>query len=296
MKFLELRHDFELDALTFGNVVAPLLHHYRTSPKVIAMAETIQVSMHLRRDEEFDGDAVRVWESATRNGKSGHIKTMSKLSLEIQRASRAWTSFLWCSDPALLQDRERTAVLATYWAMKPLFPKEKNVWTYDPLEVDAGSLMARTVRQGIEIQLERLATICRLRGEDELADYYSPKRATWFVDNVFRAPKMLWDLFERERKMIRVWGPLLGQPPAAEAFHEAREKCAGAWSDIMRGGLDWRFVTAMVENEAMAALEDFQELPVRRKLEILVEPRRDTIAQSMIAQGGKVIFFPKRAA
>lgn len=291
MKFLELRHDFELDAMTFGLTVAPLLHHYKTSPKVAAMAETIQVSLHLRRGDEAESDAVRVWESTVRDGKAGHIKTMSKLSLEMQRAVRAWTSFLWCSDLQLLQDRDRTAVLAVYWALKPLQAKEKNVWTYDPLEVDSEGMLARTARQGIEIQLERISTLCRLRGEAELAEYYAPKRATWFVENVFRAPKLLWDLFDRERKMIRVWAPLMGHAVEAEAFVEAREKCAATWNEVMRTALDWRFVTAMVENEAMAAMEEHMELPVRRRLDVFVEPKRDVGAQS-----GKVIYFPKRAA
>jgi hypothetical protein len=216
---------------------------------------------------------------------------MSKLSLDMQRAVLAWTSFLWCSDLQLLRDRERTAVLAAYWALKPLQSKEKNVWTYDPLEVDSEAMLARLARQGIEIQLERIATLCRLRGEAALAEYFAPKRATWFIENVFRSPKLLWDLFDRERKMIRVWAPLLGQSVVAEAFEEAREKCAATWNDVMRCNLDWRFVTAMVENEAMAALEGHQDLPVRRRLEIFVAPKRDLAAQS-----GKVIYFPKRAA
>lgn len=291
MKFLELRHDIELDALTFGSLVAPLLHHYETSPRTEAMGERILVSLHLSREAGLEVEAQRVWQSAVRDGKAGHIKTMSKLSLEVQRAARAWTSFLWCSNPALLRDRERTATLAAYWAMKPLYAKEKNVWTYDPLEVDSPGMMARVVRQGIEIQLERLATICRLRGEAELAEYYSPKRATWFVANVFRTPKLLWDLFDRENKMIRVWGPLLGHAPEEESFGEAREKCAAVWNDAMRTGLDWRFVAAMVENEATAALEEHQELPIRRRLEVAVVPQRNTVAQT-----GKLIIFPKRAA
>jgi hypothetical protein len=291
MKFLELRHDFELDALTFGSLVAPLLHHYRTSPRVEAMDERILVSMHLRREEDFHGDAARAWEYAAKDGRAGFIKTMSKMSLEIQRAARAWSSFLWCSDTALLRDRERTAVLAAYWAMKPHYAKEKNAWTYDPLEVDSPAIMARVVRQGIEIQLERLSTICRLRGEEELAEYYAPKRATWLVANVFRTPKLLWDLFDRENKMIRVWGPLMGHPADEQAIDLAREKCAAAWSDVMRSGLDWRFVTAMVENEAMAAFEEHHEMPVRRRLDVLVEARPQEFAHK-----GKLIFFPRRAA
>lgn len=291
MKFLELRHDFELDAISFGTLVAPLLHHYKTAPKVAAMAEKIQVAMHLRRDDEFEGDAHRIWESVAVDGRAGHVKMMSKLSYEMQRAVRAWTSFLWCSDLELLRDRERTAVLATYWALRPLLTKQKNVWTYDPLEVESTSMICRTARQGIEIQLERISTICRLQGEEELADYYGAKRASWFIENVFRSPRLLWDLFDRERKMIGVFAPLLGRTPNEQSFSEAREKCAATWFEVMRTDLDWRFVTAMVENEAMAALEEHQQLPVRRKLEVIVEPKRDPIAQS-----GKVIFFPKRAA
>lgn len=291
MKFLELRHDFELDALTFGNLVAPLLHHYKTSPNIEAIDARILASMHLRREGDFDDGADRVWESTARDGKAGYIKTMSKVSLEIQRAARAWSSFLWCANPELPRDRERTAVLAAYWAMKPHYAKEKNAWTYDPLEVDSPAMMARVVRQGIEIQLERLATICRLRGEEELADHYSPKRATRFVANVFRAPKLLWDLFDRENKMIRVWGPLMGHKPDESAFEAAREKCAATWSDVMRCGLDWRFVTAMAENEAMAALEEQQELSIRRRLQVVVEAKREGISTM-----GKPIYFPKRAA
>lgn len=291
MKFLEMRHEFELDAMAFGTLVGPLLHHYKVSPRWEGVAERLQLAVLLRRDENALGDSLRVWESAIADGRAGHIKTMAKISVEIQKAMRAWTSFLWCTDPANLHDRERTATWATYWALKPFIPKAKNAWTYDPLENDSAEVISRAARSSIEIQLLRLATLCRLRGEEELADYYAPARASWFVENVFRSPKALWELFDRERKLVRAWGPLLGHAPQEERFAEVRERCALAWSSVLRSDVDWRFVTPMVENEVMAALEMHQELPVRRHLELWVESKR-----SLPPQAAKVLLFPKRAA
>ncbi len=286
MKFLELRHDFELSAMASGTLLAPLLRHYGAIPRVRGLAKKVSVAVHL----ESGAHEGAAWVQAPRYGRPGHIKAMSALSVAMQRAMRAWTSLAWCGDMELLRDRERTAVVAVYLALRPYVSKLKNDWTYDPLAVTT-DVLARQAAAGLRPQLERLEAICLLEGEAELAAYYAPKNAEWLLDSVLRSPRMLWELFDRENKLIRVWAPLLGHEPDEERFAAAREQCAAALWPVLRRSLDWRYLAPIAEIEAAAAVEAFCQLAGERKLSVAIDPLRDECSRR-----DNVIVFPRRAA
>jgi hypothetical protein len=287
MKLLELRHELALPAPELNTCLAPLMHQYKSAREFPGHTDTLRVVLRVFQK----GDVNRLWQAAPQDGQPGFLKAMRFLSSAIQRTARAWTEFLWLADRQLLHDREKTLQALAYFSLRTYVPRAKDLYGYDPLESSQFPAMNRSVRNGIAAKLTSVSTLLRLRGEVEVAEYYDPANSVRFSKSVFRSPKFLWDLLDRENRMIRAWAPICGKNPDEVDFHALREKVARTWQGASLRGCDWRFVTAAIEIEVAAALEAYFGLPLTRRLEIRASP-----LEPVAAHEPPRVVFRRRAA
>ncbi len=290
MKHLTLRHDMNLEALSLGTALAPLLHHYRTAPTQSLLANRIELSLEL----SYPGDPLAHWTAAPNPKETGYFRAVTLLSVEIQKALRAWIGCLWNSQLDNLRDTERTTQVAAYLALRPHYPKSKNALGYDALEDISLGTLQRSLRTHMADALGPIATQLRLLGEHDLADFYSPSHATWFADNAVKTPKLLLNLLAREHKMIRVWAPCPGQGIEEKRLEEVREEIAMNLRGMIRRDDDWRFLTAAVEIEATTAMEAYLERVPQRRLYLQARPEDGPLAATSPRLPARVIEFPSR--
>jgi hypothetical protein len=292
MNLLPLRQQFTLDALTLGSSLCPLLTHYEVAPHAADLARTVVASFHL----SYTGDAERVWKAAPRDGSPLFLRAMSKISVEIQKAMRAWIHLLWTSDIENLRDTDRSAQVAAYLALQPFYPKRKHAYTYDVLETGCLRGIDRNLRLFYSGVLEAFSAQLRVAGEHALAQFYSSRHSNWFLDQVLKSPKHLYEILTREEKVIRHWGPFLSHGIPPEKLESVRESVAVEFRSILRRDDDWRFLVPLIEIEATTGLERYLDVPLGRRLEITISPAGQPQSPGSKAQGGNVIVFPSQLA
>ncbi len=274
-----------LDALCLGTAVAPLLHHYRTSPEAGKLERKIAVELLLRPEPRGE----EVWPRVPADGKAGFLRGMTRVSVEIQRALRCWIQLLWLGDLENLEDLERSARVAAYLALRPYHPKAKNAYAYDLLEDSHWRSIHRSVESELGFVLETIATHARLCGRHDLADYYAPRRAACLAKQVQKSPGVFGEVLVRENRLIKAWAPLVGKALDEDKLAQAREEVAPALRGIFRRDDDWRFLTPLLEIEATAGLEAHLKRPPSRRLEIRIRPQSGRDASPR-----NVIEFPRR--
>ncbi|MFN9299719.1 MAG: hypothetical protein ACK6DZ_18670, partial [Acidobacteriota bacterium] len=276
------------DALSLTSVLTPLLHQYRAGLDESLLANRIDLEMTVSRS----GPVADVWMAVPADGQYGFIKVATRVSVQLQKMMRCWLQMHWFAKPENLNDRARTAQLLAYLAAKPFFPKVKNAYGYDLLDDKSISAMERSIRSDISDVLSRAANLLRILGEHDLADYYDPAHAAWFLEEIQHNSKLFYEILTRESRILHAWIPLIGRKPTERQLELARRETRPALNDILRRGDDLGYLLPLFELEIVAALEAYMLRPVGRVLTLRANPRREP--QSIaVSRSGNVIPFPK---
>lgn len=285
MNFDQFKHSVALDALSLTSVLTPLLHQYRTGLDEAVLANRVEVGMTVSRE----GDVEDVWTAVPADGEPGFMKAAVRVSVQLQKTMRAWLQLHWFSNPENFADTAKTTQLIAYLACKPYYPKAKDAYAYDLMDDWSNSSIDRSLRADISDVLGRISGQLRILGKHDLADYYDPSHASWFISEIERNAKMFYDLLARESRMVHAWVPLIGAKVSQRELEEARRETRIALNEVFRRGEDLSFLAPLFELEALAAIELYIGKPVSRRLTLTGNPEREPRAM-----GAKVIAFPTR--
>lgn len=251
MKLDSFKHSIALDALTLTPVLTPLLHQYRMGLDSALLANRIELQIGLK----YHGDASVSWEAVPADGEFGFLKAAAKTSLHLQKTMRTWLQMHWFANPDNFSDCDRTAALLAYLACKPFYAKLKNVYTYDLLDDWSAGAVDRQIRQEMPELLGSVSSLLRVLGRHELADYYNPVHAVWFVGEIQRRGKDFYELLRRESKIIHAWVPRLGKTLSERQMQEARKETRSALNEIFYRDEDLSCYAPVFEIEAVTAVD-----------------------------------------
>jgi hypothetical protein len=291
MNLDSFKHSLALDALSLTSVLTPLLHQYRAGIDESVLANRIDLEMTVSRPGPVDD----VWMAVPADGQYGFIKVATRVSVQLQRMMRCWLQMHWFANPENLADRARTTQLLAYLAAKPFYPKVKNAYGYDLLDDRSMGAMDRSIRSDMGDVLGRAANLMRILGEHELADFYNPAHASWFVEEIQRNSKLFYEILTRESRILHAWIPIIGRKPTERQLESARRETRTALNEIFRRGDDLGYLLPLFELEIVAVLEEYIGRPVSRVLTLRGNPQREP-QNSAAPQPGKVIPFPKPAS
>lgn len=291
MKLDQFKHSVALDALSLTSVLTPLLHQYRTGLDQAILANRVEVDMSV----VLPGSAEDTWSAVPADGEPGFMKAAIRVSVQLQKTMRCWLQMHWFASPENLADTARTAQLVAYLACKPYYPKAKNAYAYDLLDDWSTSAIDRSIRADMPDVLARVSNQLRILGRHELADYYDPSHASWFVSEIERNGQLFYELLARESRLVHAWVPLIGAKVTDRQLDEARRETRVALNEIFRRGEDLSYLAPLFEMEVVAALEMYIGKPVSRTLTLSGNPERSPqeLTASFPPPPAKVIPFPR---
>jgi hypothetical protein len=306
MKLSTFTHQVALDAPVLPTVLTPLLHHYRAGLQPSLFANRMTLTM----DVAYEGDANAAWALVPKDGEPFHLRAAAKLSVQLQRALRAWLMFSWCANSENLSDTARTTAILAYAASRPFTPKTKMSYGYDLLEDAAVAGLHRSIRMDIAEPLASVQAQLRILGHHNLADYYSPVHAEWFSQEARRGRKVLYDILAREARIVEAWIPLMGHPLQALRFENAMNETRIALRQLLGREGDYSYLAPALAIEASAAMDLASDREVPRRLLLSGNPEKNVPAGALPLyaapapalqfpvpydahrRGGKVLQFP----
>jgi hypothetical protein len=282
MIFDEFKHSVALDALSLTSVLTPLLHQYRTGLDEAVLANRMDVGMTV----SYEGNAADSWAAVPADGEPGFMKAAIRVSVQLQKTMRCWLQLHWFADPDNFADTAKTAQLLAYLACKPFFPKAKDAYAYDLLDDWSTSAIERGIRADMPDVLSRVSNQLRILGRHELADFYDPSHASWFVSEIQRNSRMFYDLLASESRLVHAWVPRIGKVPTQRQLDEARKETRIALNEVFRRGEDLAYLIPLFELETVAAIENYVGRPIGRRLALTGNPQWHPTA--------KVLPFPRK--
>ncbi|WP_155121582.1 hypothetical protein [Bryobacter aggregatus] len=277
MKPLPFKHSVALDSLSLTSVLMPILHHYRTGLDQAVLADRIQLELELA----YRADADAVWNAVPSDGQYGFMKCAARVSLQIQKAMRCWLQMYWFANPENFVNTAKSSQLLTYLACRPYHPKAKNAYAYDPLDDWSMTSMERSIRGDLPDSLSRAAGLLRILGKHDLADFYLPTHATWFLEETNRDGKFFFEILAREARIINAWAPHIGQPMGPDRLRKSREATAAALQGLFRRGDPLAHLAPIFEIEAVGALDLQIGRPDSRSLVLTGNPERSPEAAAL---------------
>jgi len=270
MNLDQFKHSVALDALSMTSVLTPLLHHYRAGLDQSVLANRVNLEMSV----VHQGNAEDAWTAVPADGEPGFMKVAVRVSVQLQKTLRCWLQMHWFADVENLSDTTKSPQLLAYLACKPFVPKYKNAYAYDLLDDWSTNMIDRSIRSDMPDALARASNPLRILGRHDLADFYDPSHASWFVTEIERNGKMFYDLLAREARIIHAWVPLIGKKPTQKQLDEARRETSIALNEIFRRGEDLSYLAPLFEMEVVAAIETYIGKPVSRQLSLTGNPEQ----------------------
>jgi hypothetical protein len=294
MNLDQFKHCVALDALSLTSVLTPLLHQYRTGLDKAVLANRVEVEMTVTHQ----GNAEDAWRAVPADGEAGFMKGAVRVSLQLQKTLRCWLQMHWFADAENFADTAKTTQLLAYLACKPFHPKAKDAYAYDLLDDWSTSAIDRSIRADMPDVLARVSNQLRILGQHDLADYYDPSHASWFVSEIERNGKLFYEILARESRIVHAWVPRIGKAMTPKQLDEARRETGIALNEIFRRGEDLSYLRPLFEMEAVAALELYIGRPVGRSLSLTGNPERNPEATAILggAVASNVIPFPAKPA
>ncbi len=291
MRFDSFQHAVALDALSLTSVLTPLLHQYRTGLDEAVLANRVEVGLRVSRE----GDAADDWTAVPCSGDIGFMRVATRVSVQLQKTLRCWLQLNWFANPKNFLDIERTVQIVAYLACKPFYPKAKEGYAYDLLDDWSTNSIQRSLKTDMPDVLARVSSQLRILGIHELADFYDPCHAAWFLDQIDRKGHLFYEILAREAKIIHTWVPLIGRIPSEKELLQARHATSVALNEILRRGEDLSSLGPLFEMETLAAIEAHIGKPASRKLELTGNPVKhpESAAQPVRALA-KVLSFPSQ--
>lgn len=268
MKINQFKHAVALDALSLGSVVTPLLHHYRVGLEQTVLSDRVRLSMAL----SYSGDPAESWCAVPQDGQPGFMKPAIRVSVQLQKSLRCWLEMFWFSGQDSFTDTTRAAQFLGYLACRPYHPKAKEAYTYDPLDNWSNRSIVRSIRAELPDVLSRASGMLRILGHHDLADFYSPRHAAWFADEIARSDQFLFDIFTREARIINAWVPHIGAALRPTDLTVLRKETASALSGIFHRGDGLGALAPVFEIEAITALDNYIGRPTGRSFTLTGKP------------------------
>ena len=277
MKINQFKHAVALDALSLGSVVTPLLHHYRVGLEQTVLADRVRLSLAL----SYSGDPAGSWSAVPQDGQAGFMKPAIRVSMHLQKSLRCWLEMFWFSGQDSFTDTTRAAQFLGYLACRPYHPKAKDAYAYDPLDNWSTKSIVRSIRTELPDVLSRASGMLRILGHHDLADFYSPRHAAWFADEIARTDQFLFDLFTREARIINAWVPHIGAALKPTQLTASRHETAGALNGIFHRGDGLGALAPVFEIEAFTALDNYIGRPSGRSFTLTGKPERNPEAVAL---------------
>jgi len=290
MNLDQFKHSVSLDALSLTSVLTPLLHQYRPGLDQSVLANRVDVELSIIQN----GDVENTWTAVPADGEAGFIKAAVRVSLQLQKTFRCWLQMHWFSNPENFSDTAKTTQLLAYLACKLYYPKAKDAYAYDLLDDWSSSTIERNIRTDMPDVLSRVSNQLRILGQHDLADYYDPSHASWFISETERNGKLFYDILARESRIVHAWVPLIGATVTNRQRDEATKQTRIALNEIFRRGEDLAYLAQVFEIEVVAALELYIGRPVSRSLVLTGNPERNPESTRILGKGiaPNVIPFP----
>ena len=290
MNLDQFKHSVALDALSLTSVLTPLLHQYRTGLDQAVLANRVRVEMSV----VHHGNAEDAWMAVPADGEAGFMKGAVRVSLQLQKTLRCWLQMHWFADAENLTDTAKTTQLLAYLACKLYTPRAKDAYAYDLLDDWSSAALERNIKSDMPDALARVANLLRISGKHDLADYYDPSHASWFVSEIERNGKMFREILARESRIVHAWVPLIGARVKEKQLENARRETRIALNEIFRRGEDLGYLAPLFEIEVVAALELYIGRPIGRSLSLAGNPERapESVALLCGRDNSNVIPFP----
>jgi hypothetical protein len=290
MNLDQFKHSVALDALSLTSVLTPLLHQYRTGLDQAVLANRVRVEMSV----VHHGNAEDAWMAVPADGEAGFMKGAVRVSLQLQKTLRCWLQMQWFADAENLTDTAKTTQLLAYLACKLYTPRAKDAYAYDLLDDWSSAALERNIKSDMPDALARVANLLRISGKHDLADYYDPSHASWFVSEIERNGKMFREILARESRIVHAWVPLIGARVKEKQLENARRETRIALNEIFRRGEDLGYLAPLFEIEVVAALELYIGRPIGRSLSLAGNPERapESVALLCGRDNSNVIPFP----
>jgi hypothetical protein len=277
MKLSTFTHQVAIDAPALPTVLTPLLHHYRAGLQPSIFANRMTLTM----DVAYEGDPNAAWALVPKDGEAFHLRAAAKLSVQLQRALRAWLQFAWCANTENLCDVTRTTAILAYGASRPYIPKTKMSYGYDLLEDTVVAGLHRSIRMDIAEQLASVQAQLRILGHHNLADYYCPFHAEWFSQEAKKGHKLLYDILAREARIIEAWIPLMGHPLHPLRFEHAMNETRIALRQLIGREGDYSYLALALAIEATTAMDLALDREAPRRLLLSGNPEKNVPAGAL---------------
>jgi hypothetical protein len=192
-----------------------------------------------------------IWAATPREGHAEYLRLAAKVSVAIQECLRAWLPYLWFADITRFDDFDTAGTLASYAALRPFTPKNKQAYAFDVLDGDTPRAVKYWLKRWLGPYVAPMEQMLLEMGR-ACSRNFAPRRAERILALYERKPHPLHSLLVIDRDLVEEFVGMR----AAHAEPEALEKSRLAIERRLRRGpfhKDVSFLMPLLEIEAARA-------------------------------------------